>query len=81
MGRAFEFAGTASLAEPRKNSKHEIRNPKQFQMIKIGKILSELIPIQCFGFADFRFVGWVCFGFRYSDFGFFQVILTKEVKP
>jgi len=54
------------------NSKHEIRNTKQIQMTKrMGNskraLLDHLLPIWTF---DFSFGFTVCFGFRYSDFGF-----------
>src|SRR5262249_3413489 len=54
------------------NSKHEIRNRKQIQMTnRMGNskraLLDLLVPIWTF---DFSFSFTVCFGFRYSDFGF-----------
>jgi len=52
----------------RKNSKLEIRNPKQIQMIKKQKIPNKLVS--GFRFLDFGFDCFVCFGFRASDFGF-----------
>jgi hypothetical protein len=47
------------------NSKLEIRNSKQFQMVKNQKLPNK--PVSDFRNLDLRL--WVCFGFRYSDFG------------
>jgi hypothetical protein len=62
-----------------KNSKHEIQNSKQAQMTKIDKISNKLHSAPCFGFSALRFfcLG-VCFGFRYSDFGFVSLVAWRE---
>jgi hypothetical protein len=62
------------LAQRRKDAKgplekSQARNSKQIQMIKNQKIPNQLdLDLN---WSDFRFI-WlpVCFGFRYSDFGF-----------
>ena len=56
----------------RKNSKLEIRNSKQIQMIKKYKISNNLVSD--FRFLDFGSECFVCFGFRYSDFGFCCIV-------
>src|SRR5262249_55744156 len=61
-------------------SKHEIRNRKQIQMTnRMGNskraLLDLLVPIWTF---DVWFSFAVCFGFRYSDFGFsFPRLLSR----
>jgi hypothetical protein len=60
----------------RKNSNLEIRNLKQIQMIKIQKILDE--PVSDFTFRFLQFS--VCFGFRYSDFGFCSARVLAQTK-
>jgi len=54
--------------EARKNSKLEIRNSKQIQMIKKHKIPNKLVTDFDFWISDLSAA--VCFGFRASDFGF-----------
>jgi hypothetical protein len=62
-----------------KISKPEIRNSKQSQMTKIGTIPNKLHSDSCFGFSDLRFFCLsVCFGFRYSDFGFVSLVAWRE---
>src|SRR4029077_8170090 len=58
---------------PLKNSKHEIRNSKQIQMTKPRQTSKQASPGLCvLDFPHLRFIcPNVCFGFRYSDFGFF----------
>jgi hypothetical protein len=35
--------------------------------------------IHCFGFSDFEFIlAPICFGFRYSDFGFVSLVAWRE---
>jgi hypothetical protein len=54
--------------QAKQDCKFEIRNSKQFQMIKKAESSKQI----GFGFDfhswDLGF--WVCFGFRYSSFGF-----------
>ena len=55
------------------NSNIEIRNSTQIQMIKIERMFQTgPFRIRCFGFSyNLRlYLASVCFGFRYSDFGF-----------
>jgi len=48
------------------SSKHEIQNPKQIQM-------TETQSLELFLFWKFEFCA--CFGFRYSDFGFYTTLV------
>jgi len=67
-----KFSGFARSHERGPNPKHEIRNPKQYLMIKIQMIQRTSRCLhKCFVFVIRTFVIWACFEFRYSDFGFY----------
>jgi hypothetical protein len=63
-----------SKAPGTKNSKHEIRNPKQIQMFKKTKNSKQFqIGFEVLDFPGLGFISApVCFEFRYSDFGFYR---------
>jgi hypothetical protein len=76
---------TRAKSQKTQNSKLEIRNSKQIQIFKNQKLLNQVLPDYCFGFA--RRLGSFGFGFvsnfdirisdlfRYSE-QFFAVILN-----
>src|SRR5262245_27325159 len=73
--------GPARRASTRRNAaivclKLEYRNPKSERNIK-----SEQRKSQTTKFGVFRFGFEICFGFRYSDFGFVTGVLFPAASP
>ena len=75
--RINSVGGTPRFWETQKkeNPNIEIRNPKQIQMIEklqCFKLNGNDPDILVLDFPDLKFIYlWVCFGFRYSNFGFY----------